>query len=228
MIPTTNIFLLAGVAAQAIASTIPVSVGKTGLTFEPNVIRAQQGDVIEFRFWALNHSVVAGDFANACQPAKQGGFFSGFFPTQANTVNPQVFRVTVNHTNPVPIYCAQNVGQHCKNGMVGVINPAASGQMTLDAYAALARGAGNAVSPPQGPFGGVVAQNAAANSTSGTATTTATATGGGGAGGGETTSTATGTATGATATHTGGANPAAGAAAPVAGLVAAVLGMFFV
>jgi plastocyanin len=59
-----------------------VSVGKNGLTFEPNEIRAQQGDVIEFRFWPRNHSVVAGDFNNPCRPAEDNGFFSGFFPTQ--------------------------------------------------------------------------------------------------------------------------------------------------
>jgi plastocyanin len=82
---TTAVFL--ATAGLAAAATIPVSVGKNGLTFEPNVIRAQEGDVIEFRFWPRNHSVVAGDFANACRPAADNGFFSGFFPTQPNTVN---------------------------------------------------------------------------------------------------------------------------------------------
>lgn len=79
--------LLLATAALTAANTIPVSVGKDGLTFSPNVIRANVGDVIEFRFWPRNHSVVAGDFTNACRPAASNGFFSGFFPTQPNTVN---------------------------------------------------------------------------------------------------------------------------------------------
>jgi hypothetical protein len=74
-------------AGLAAAITIPVSVGRNGLTFEPNVIHAQERDVIEFRFWPRNHSVVAGDFNEACRPASENGFFSGFFPTQAGTVN---------------------------------------------------------------------------------------------------------------------------------------------
>ncbi|KAH6632261.1 Cupredoxin, partial [Chaetomium tenue] len=134
----------------AAAATIPMSVGKNGLTFEPNMIHAQEGDVVEFRFWPRNHSVVAGHFNEACRPASENGFFSGFFPTQPDTVNAEVFRVTVTHTNPVPVYCSQNTGQHCKNGMVAVINPAGVGRLTLAAYAALARAAGNATSPPGG------------------------------------------------------------------------------
>ena len=81
----TAVFL--AMARLATAATIPVSVGKNGLTFEPNMIHAQQGDVIEFRFWPRNHSVVAGDFNEACRPASENGFFSGFFPTQPDTVN---------------------------------------------------------------------------------------------------------------------------------------------
>jgi plastocyanin len=74
-------------AGLASAATIPVAVGRTGLTFDPNVIHAKQGDVIEFRFWPRNHSVVAGDFKEACRPAANTPFWSGFFPTQPNTIN---------------------------------------------------------------------------------------------------------------------------------------------
>jgi len=47
--------------------------------------------------------------------------------------------------------------------MVAAINPAEAGSLTLEAYASLARNAGNAVSPAGGPFGGVVAPNPAAS-----------------------------------------------------------------
>ena len=86
MLPPTTL-LLAGAGLTAAVTIIPVSVGKSGLTFAPDVIRAQVGDVIEFRYWPLNHSIVAGDFSHACRPAASNGFFSGFFSTRAGTVN---------------------------------------------------------------------------------------------------------------------------------------------
>jgi plastocyanin len=82
-----TILLLAGTGLTAAVTIIPVSVGKSGLTFAPDMIRAQVGDVIEFRYWPLKHSVIAGDFSNACRPAASNGFFSGFFSTKAGTVN---------------------------------------------------------------------------------------------------------------------------------------------
>ncbi|KAK4126388.1 hypothetical protein N657DRAFT_306655, partial [Parathielavia appendiculata] len=234
-VSSSSSFLAASSLARAASHIIPVSVGKNGLTFEPNEIHAAEGDVIEFRFWPRNHSVVAGDFHNARRPAENNGFFSGFFPTQNGTVNSQVFRVTINHANPMPIYCSQNNGQHCKNGMVAVINPAHDGSMTLDAYAALARNAGNATSPQGGVFGGVVAQNEAATSTSPSAsTTTATTTETQAQSQPETTATTTttgATGTGASATTTATNTPtaaAAGLAVPVAGLMAVAVGAFFV
>lgn len=101
MQPTTVLLTAVGLAA---ATTIPVSVGKNGLTFEPNVIHAQEGDVIEFRFWPRNHSVVAGNFNEACRPASENGFFSGFFPTQAGTVNVRTLppQPSATHFTPLP------------------------------------------------------------------------------------------------------------------------------
>jgi hypothetical protein len=154
----------------------------------------------------------------------------------------------------MPIYCSQNTGQHCKNGMVAVINPADTGRLTLDAYAAAARNAGNATSPQGGAFGGQVAPNEAAtgSATSGggtaskTTTTTSTQTATDTAESTETetqtqteSETATTAGTAGTAT-TGGAtttatnrptatgNVAAGLAVPVAGLMAVAVGAFFV
>lgn len=67
--------------------------------------------------------------------------------------------MTVTHTNPVPIYCSQNTGAHCKNGMVAVINPEQDGgRQTLEAYKRLAADVPDAVSPSGGAFGGIVAQ----------------------------------------------------------------------
>ncbi|AEO66437.1 uncharacterized protein THITE_2114550 [Thermothielavioides terrestris NRRL 8126] len=273
--------VLAGLTAHAAAKTIPVVVGKNGLTFQPDEIQAEVGDVLEFRFYAKNHSVVAGDFSKACVPAEENGFFSGFFPTTGTGANvrghptpqplssllirqsvtdpgpgpqqSQVFHVTVSHTNPVPIYCSQNTGQHCKNGMVAVINPDTSGNsdMTLQAYKSLASQAGNAISPPGGVFGGQVAPNPNANSSSSasaSAPSTTSSSGGAGAGGyggdsgsgsgsGQTTAapSASGAAAGGSPTTTGAsASPsstnaaAVATGAPIAGLLAAAVGALFV
>jgi hypothetical protein len=129
----------------------------------------------------------------------------------------------------MPIYCSQNTGQHCRNGMVAVINPAGSGELTFDAYAALARGAGNATSPSGGAFGGRVAPNQAASGSPGGSTATTTVTESTETQTQTQTQTGTGTAT-STATNapTGTGNAAAGLAVPVAGLVAVAMGAFFV
>jgi plastocyanin len=71
------------IASYASAATIRVDVGSAGLTFSPNTIKASTGDILDFHFHAINHSVVMGDFSNPCAPAKTGGFFSGFMPVSS-------------------------------------------------------------------------------------------------------------------------------------------------
>ncbi|KAI0126107.1 Cupredoxin [Xylariales sp. AK1849] len=118
-------------AAAASAATVKINVGSTtGLVFDPDSVTAAKGDILEFHFLPLNHSVAVGDFDNACQPVKEGGFFSGFYPTTAESET--IFSVTVNDTNPIWLYCTQQ--SHCQSGMVGVVNPPADGDQTLDAY----------------------------------------------------------------------------------------------
>ena len=86
----TKFLLAASLALQASASTIAIKVGASGLTFSPNTFNASKGDVLEFHFYAKNHSVVQGDFDNPCVPAPSGGFFSGFFPTNGTAQNVSV------------------------------------------------------------------------------------------------------------------------------------------
>jgi len=77
----------ASLLSQATAITIPIAVGRFNLTFDPSTIKVAPGDVLEFRFWARNHSVVQGTWDKACSPIAEGGFFSGFFPTQPGGPN---------------------------------------------------------------------------------------------------------------------------------------------
>jgi len=169
MSPLGTLLLAAGLALQAGAKTIRVDVGKTGLSFTPNSFAADPNDVIEFWYYPRNHSVVAGRWNDACVPATSGGFYSGFFPTPEGT-NPDVFRVTVNDTDPIVFYCSQNNGFHCRNGMVAVVNPA--GSNNLQNYLAIATNTDTAAtSPDSGPFGGVRVN---VNSTGVVTTTTTT------------------------------------------------------
>jgi plastocyanin len=90
------------------------------LTFDPNSLRAAQGDTVTFKFWPKNHSVAQAAFASPCQPL-DNGFWSGYHAT-SNGVAEDSFQITIsNASRPLWYYCTQ--GQHCQRGMVGVINP---------------------------------------------------------------------------------------------------------
>lgn len=117
----------------------------------------------------------------------------------------QVFRVTINDTNPFVYYCSQNASSHnhCKSGMVGFVNQLNESAMTtyLDAAAA---GSSN-VSPDGGVFGGVLAANSNSSANATTANGTATTSG------------ASGTGTTITGTNTGLPHDNSGPAVGVAG-----------
>ena len=73
-----------------------------------------------------NHSVVQSTFDQPCQPIKNNmpstnGFFSGFMPVKAGAAMMPSYTIMVNDTKPIWYYCSQ--GDHCQDGMVGVINP---------------------------------------------------------------------------------------------------------
>ncbi|KAG5997222.1 hypothetical protein E4U43_002696 [Claviceps pusilla] len=132
-------------AVQVSAKTIVIDVGKDGLVFSPDSVKADVGDVLEYHFNNV-HSVAMGDFTSGCAPPSKGGFYSGV--VKASTTN-DVFQVTVNSTDPMPFYCS--VGKHCQAGMVGIVNP--SSKDSLDKYRDLAKAAQDNKSP-DAVFGG--------------------------------------------------------------------------
>ncbi|KAK0719408.1 Cupredoxin [Lasiosphaeris hirsuta] len=145
----TPLSAIATLVAHATAATIVVSVGQNGaLAFSPSSVTASTGDIVEYHFFPPAHSVVMGDFNNACAPAITGGFSSGLISTSSGE-NANVFRVTVNSTNPIFFYCG--VPGHCGAGMTGAINPSAS--QTLVMYQSKAQGATTS-DPADGVFGG--------------------------------------------------------------------------
>ena len=120
---SSTFFAVSALAATAFAADHSVRVGgqtPTELTFTPNVINASLGDTVTFKFWPKNHSVAQAAFNAPCQPANNS-FWSGFHATQQGAAN-ETFSIEIkNESQPIWFYCTQ--GQHCQNGMVGVINP---------------------------------------------------------------------------------------------------------
>lgn len=79
--------VLSLLAAHASAKTIRINVGKEGLVFTPPSVTAEKGDILEYHFYKMMHSVALGQFANGCTPATQGGFFSGVIRTAGDGPN---------------------------------------------------------------------------------------------------------------------------------------------
>ena len=134
-----SVALLATAAMAAPTATTPDlasrTVPKTGVThsviagfagqlkFEPDNIVAHVGDVIQWEFMPANHSVVQSSFADPCKPLRNGsGFFPGFlFATDEGKAD-RIFQFVVDTEDPIWFYCPQPNGEHCKKGMVGVVN----------------------------------------------------------------------------------------------------------
>ncbi|KAI9686687.1 MAG: hypothetical protein M1820_010574 [Bogoriella megaspora] len=163
-------------AAQA-GNVITVAVGQNGLTFTPSSFKAPVGSIVQFQFYPRNHSVVQGSFDNPCQPSGPDAFYSGYQIVASGTA-PEVFEVTINDTNPIFFYCSQPFATHCKNGMVGVINPSEAGDpsQSLNEYTAAA-GNTNSSSTPAQVQGGVFRPVLSSSSSSSSATSRSTATG---------------------------------------------------
>jgi plastocyanin len=106
-----------------------------GLHFEPENVVAEIGDIVEFHFLPKNHTVVQSSFDRPCEPLSDGsGVFSGFNFATSQGEAPDVFSFTVRSKEPLWYYCSQTVGDHCQNGMSGVINQDPNSDKTLALY----------------------------------------------------------------------------------------------
>ncbi|KAI0831729.1 hypothetical protein BC628DRAFT_1415240 [Trametes gibbosa] len=128
--------------------------GDSTLTFSPSNISAQVGDTLTFQFMTKNHTATQSSFANPCSPLSasstsgQVGFDSGFMPALANADVP-TFKVTINDTAPVWVYCKQtNPASHCAAGMVFSVNAIESGPNNFGAFQAKAKASGGAPPAP--------------------------------------------------------------------------------
>jgi plastocyanin len=142
----------AAATLAALASVLPVlganitvivgadASGAPGLVFNPQVITAAVGDLINFEFHGGNHTVTQSAFATPCTQqfntvTNQNGFTSPFMPYDAASGQIGVFTLEVTQTaNPIWFFCARK--PHCKGGMYGAINPPTTGAKTFAAFAA--------------------------------------------------------------------------------------------
>ncbi|PPR04577.1 hypothetical protein CVT24_012030 [Panaeolus cyanescens] len=116
-----SLLSLALAAPLALGAEIMVRVGVDGsLTYQPESVRAMQGDVIKFEFVSKNHTVTQSSFDNPCSFAP-GGANTGFVAVSPGQHPLPVKAFTVPHMNPIWFYCAQT--DHCMKGMVFAINP---------------------------------------------------------------------------------------------------------
>ena len=105
---------------------IPVLVGGTALTFTPNSVIANPGDVIQFQFAARNHTVTQSLPNTPCRPVEGAagvapGVNSGFIPFDGGASGMVgTFNVPVMSASPMFLYCAQ--AMHCQQGMVMTVN----------------------------------------------------------------------------------------------------------
>jgi len=153
--PSFRALLTAAVLASlAQADTIKVTATSDN-TFDPDTVKGGKGDIIEFHFDPHNHSVVAGDYQYPCSPLELGtGFFSGFVDSDSGEAD-KVFQVTLNDTKPIAFYSSQ--GNECAEGMVGIINP--TGTENLTDYKQRASKLSKGVSPGRASFGGQLVDN---------------------------------------------------------------------
>lgn len=101
--------------------------GQPALKYYPDNIKAAPGSMVQFQFWAGNHTVTQSDFDHPCTPIHQvnssiAGIWSSYMPVAAGASKKEipVFTVMINDTKPIWIYCSQ--GKHCSAGMSMVIN----------------------------------------------------------------------------------------------------------
>jgi plastocyanin len=133
-------------------ATHSVTVGGPGrLTFQPDQLSANVGDMVVFTFLGNNHTATQSAFDTPCNPLA-GGMDSGFMSNPNSTLSPapQV-AMQVMVAEPLWFFCAQNA--HCGKGMTFSINPTAERTHALFQQLAISQngnGANSAITGGQG------------------------------------------------------------------------------
>ncbi|KAH7379518.1 hypothetical protein BKA66DRAFT_442581 [Pyrenochaeta sp. MPI-SDFR-AT-0127] len=113
--------------SSAPTQTHTVQVGLADHKMRPEVTKAKVGDIVEFRFYPTNHSIVRAEYGYPCIPyemtgSNKQGFFSGFHAVDKVLDDPPNYRIRINDTNPIFFYCSAP-GSCITYAMIGAINP---------------------------------------------------------------------------------------------------------
>jgi len=132
-----------------------IEVSNTTHYFTPNSINALPGDIVTFKFWPGNHSVIRADYGYPCIPYEdveengEGGFYSGVMSPDAQDIaddNLPTWNLTINSTAPTFFYCG--APGSCVNwAMLGAIN--ADANHSIETQIKLAREAAYVLTPGQ-------------------------------------------------------------------------------
>lgn len=161
--PTTTQVPSSTVKLTGVTHSVVAGAGGA-LRFDPDNVVAEVGDIVEWHFLALNHSVAESSFSKPCEPfqGKADSFFSGFvFQPEPGKQSDKVFQIVVKDKNPIWYYCAQsgpggNPVGHCSSGMTGVINQRFDSPATLAAHRKLAANKATVVPPKEQGYPGLI------------------------------------------------------------------------
>ncbi|KAK5131390.1 hypothetical protein LTR16_000808, partial [Cryomyces antarcticus] len=103
--------------------THSVEVGAQGdLIFAPNQLEAAVGDIVNFRFLKLNHTLTQSSLDKPCTAVN--GFDTSFVHLNPYNRTNDILSFMVQSTNPAWFFCRQSIPKsHCNAGMVFAINP---------------------------------------------------------------------------------------------------------
>ncbi|KAL8750605.1 MAG: hypothetical protein Q9184_006367 [Pyrenodesmia sp. 2 TL-2023] len=142
--------------------------GDAGLVFNPNSVMAAPGDMVEFTFMSMNHTLTQSTFPKPCVKM-QGGVDSGFLPNPNNTISPPpTYMFQVKDTEPTWWYCKQKKPtSHCGKGMTFSINPTADKSQELFMQMAIQQ---NGTADAAGAAGAMVMSSSSSSMTMPTST----------------------------------------------------------
>ncbi|ORY07680.1 hypothetical protein BCR34DRAFT_590234 [Clohesyomyces aquaticus] len=211
--------------SSAAQQTHTISVGNGDHKMRPDVTQAEIGDIIEFRFFPVNHSIVRAEYQFPCIPYEMTGkgkvgFFSGFHPVDAILSDPPKWSIKINDTDPIFFYCSAK-GSCIDYQMVGVINPNAT--VSLEVQRQFAKNSSYMLQPGESfpAEGSPLPFTSSSSSASSTSTPTSSST----------SSTAAASTAAAAATSSSkstlGAGPIAGIAVAVVAIIVLAAALFF-
>jgi plastocyanin len=119
--------LFIAVDVQVVAVGRNTATNSTDIKFWPEKITAEPGTMVQFQFWAGNHTVTQSNFDNPCMPigniqSNVTGIYSGYMPVEASLAKGMIptYTITIKDKKPLWLFCSK--AQHCQGGMSMVIN----------------------------------------------------------------------------------------------------------